>query len=98
MGYPPGTNVPSPAPGSGETATSNSDARTGTRPNQETGANTNANVHQQQPQQQYAAWGQPPFNQQWNWNVPQFANPFQFPSTSIGQVYLRTVAGVLEWC
>ena len=91
--YPPASN---PVQGSGETTTSHSDAGTGTRPNQTTGANTNVDQQPPLPQQQYARWGQPLFNQPWNWNVPQFANPFQFPGTSIGQVYLRTVAGVLE--
>ena len=94
MGYP-NVNVPTSAPGNGnvEMGPSQTDNGTGMRPNQESGNNTDTNRDQQQ-QQQPHAWGQPQFNQQWNWNLPQFGVPFQFPGTRIGQVYLRMTAGV----
>ena len=77
------------------------DSGTGIRPDQEPGDNTDTNSNQQEQQQQQQqpiqqpyAWGQPPFNQQWNWNLPQFGIPFQFPGTRIGQVFFRMTAGI----
>ena len=75
------------------------DSGTGMRPDQESGGSTDTSNNQQQQQQQQQqqpvqqpnAWGQP---QQWNWNLPQFGVPFQFPVARIGQVYLRFTAGI----
>ena len=97
MGYPM-ANPNFQASAMGDTGTGPSqpdDSGTGMRPEQETNGNTDTNSSQEQQQQQPAqqpyTWGQP---QQWNWNLPQFGVPFQFPGGArIGQVYLRMTAG-----
>ena len=98
MGYPT-PNLQTSSSGDTGTGPSQTDGNgTGMRPEQEPSGNRDTNSNQgeqqQQPVQQPYAWGQPPFNQQWNWNLPQFGVPFQFPRTRIGQVYLRMTAGM----
>ena len=97
MGYPHASSSVNQVPGSTDTEMgSQSHSNTGTGMGQEPGgsADSNQGQQQQQAQQQYG-WGQPPFVQPWNWNVPQGPFQFQFPSARIGQVYLRITTGVL---
>ena len=73
--------------GTGSSQTDNSG--TGMRPEEESSGSTDTDGNQQEQQQQpiYAP-------QQWNWNLPQYGAPFQFPGTRIGQIYLRMTAGM----
>ena len=99
MGYTNANLLQTSAPGNVATGPSQTaDSGTGMRPDQEAGDDTDTNSNQQeqqqQPVQQPYVWGQTPFNQQWNWNLPQFGVPFQFPGTRIGQVFFRITAGI----